>query len=88
MGSSVIMMKNRPWTNRVVGVSGPEHQKLKIDPVTLLEDANGVQLQTAHVHRALRVILGIDSDPLASRFALGGPDIGLLDPNHASPVPV
>lgn len=89
LGSSVIMMKSQSWTNRVVGMSGPEHQKLNLHPGTLQEDANGVRLQTAHVHRALRTVLGIAAEPLALRFDLRVPEIGgLLDPDHSSPLMV
>ena len=88
LGSSVIMMKNQTWTNRAVGLSGPLHQKLKINPVTLQEDADGVSLQTAHVHRLLRQIMGVQDDPLAVRFGFSAPEIGLLDPAHSSGVVV
>lgn len=89
LGSSLIMMKNQPWTNRVVGLSGPEHQKVNIHPETLLENASGVRLQTAHVHRALRTVLGIAAEPLALKFDLKVPEIGgFLDPAQASPIVV
>jgi hypothetical protein len=89
LGSSVIMMNNQPWTNRVVGLSGPEHQKVNIHPDTLLEDANGVRLQTAHVHRALRTLLGIAGEPLALKFDFRAPEIGgFFDPAQASPIAV
>ena len=62
-------MKNQNWTNRVVGVSGPAHEKVKIDPATLQPvTSGGVQLETAHVHQALRQILGIENHPLSQRF--------------------
>jgi hypothetical protein len=88
LGSSLIMAKNQTWTNRVVGVSGPEHQKLNIDPVTLQEDPAGVRLHTAHVHRALRDVLGIGLDPLARRFDFTVPEIGVLDSAQSSPISV
>jgi len=89
LGSSVVMMKNQNWTNRVVGLSGPEHQKVNIHPDTLQEDATGVRLQTAHVHRALRTILGIATDPLALKFDFKVPEIGgFFDADQGSPVPV
>lgn len=87
-GSSMIMMKNQSWTNRVVGMSGPAHEKVDIDPFTLQESSTGERLMTAHVHRALRRILGIDAHPLAQQYAFGVPEIDLLNPAVSSPVNV
>ncbi|MES9873850.1 MAG: DUF1501 domain-containing protein [Candidatus Sedimenticola sp. 6PFRAG7] len=87
-GSSVIMMKNQPWTNRVVGISGPKHQKLKINPATLQEDANGIRLRTAHVHQALRTILGIENDVLSKKYAFDVAPIDVLNTGVTSPVNV
>jgi hypothetical protein len=87
-GSSLIMMKNRSWTNRVVGMSGPAHEKVAIDPFTLQESPDGERLMSAHVHLALRRILGIDQHPLAQQYAFDVPEIDLLDPAVSSPVNV
>lgn len=87
-GSSVLMMKGQPWTNRVVGLSGPAHQKVNIDPATLQEDANGERLRMPHVHRALRRVLGIENDPICQQYDFGAPEIDLLNPSNQSPVNV
>jgi uncharacterized protein (DUF1501 family) len=86
-GSAVIMMKNQSWTDRVVGLSGPKHEKLTIDPQTLQEDPDGLRLRTGHIHQALRQILGIDQHPLAQEFPLNLPSINVFGPN-SSPVNV
>ena len=85
-GSSTIMMKNAPWGNRVVGMTGPKHQGTKINPMTLQADSNGVQLNPAHLQRALREILGIDQHPLALKFAFNEAEVDTLNPNNTSPV--
>ena len=87
-GSTIIMMKNQNWTNRVVGLSGPEHEKTKINPVTLQEDSAGVTLKSAHVHRALRKILGIDKHPLSQKFSCIEPEIDMFNASISSPVNV
>ena len=87
-GSAWIMMANQPWTDRSVGLSGPAHEKLDIDPVTLQPSATGERLRTAHVQVALRRILGIDQTPLAGQFPLDVPEIDLLNPAYQSGVAV
>ena len=69
IGSFVIMEKNQPWTNRVVGETDALHFAHRINPVTLeLDDANGTIIYPKHVHKALRRYLGIDNSPGALRF--------------------
>ena len=70
-----------------MGFSGPAHEKLDIDPVTLQESATGERLRTARVQVALRRIRGIDQTPLAQQYALDVLEIDLLDPAHQSGVP-
>lgn len=86
-GSSMIMASGQPWTNRVVGVSGPRHEKLNIDAETLQPNPDGVRLRTAHVQSTLRQILGIDSHPLVQQYPLAVPPIATLGSN-SSPVNV
>jgi hypothetical protein len=87
-GSAWIMMANQPWTDRSVGLSGPAHEKLDIDPVTLQPSATGERLRTAHVQVALRRILGIDQTALAGQYPLDVPEIDLLNPAYQSGVAV
>lgn len=84
--SNLIMMKNAPWANRVVGMSGPSHEVVAINPTTLHPDPHGVVLQPAHVHRALRRILGIQNSSLAQDFEYDQPHVELIDTNASSPV--
>jgi uncharacterized protein (DUF1501 family) len=69
-GSTILMQKNAPWANRVVGKTTELHKSLKINPQTLQVDANGVELEPAHIHQNLRSYLGISSNPAIQRFAL------------------
>lgn len=67
IGSFVVMEKNQRWTNRVVGETDELHFARRLNPVTLgRDDADGVLLHPAHVHKALRRYLGIQNS-LGSR---------------------
>lgn len=69
IGSLLVMCRNAPFTNRVVGLTDAEHNALKIDPVTLAEDAvDGLTLHPAHVHKALRRMLGVDTAAVTQLF--------------------
>ena len=69
IGSFVIMEKNQPWTNRVVGETNDLHFAHRINPTTLgRDDANGTIIYPKHVHKALRRYLGIENTPGAQRF--------------------
>ena len=69
IGSFVIMEKNQPWTNRVVGETDDLHFARRINPTTLQrDDANGTIIYPKHVHKALRRYLGIETTPGAQRF--------------------
>ena len=65
VGSFVIMEKNQPWTNRVIGETDGLHYAYKIDPATLDPvgdgDPNGTYVHPKHVHKALRKYLGIET---------------------------
>jgi uncharacterized protein (DUF1501 family) len=69
IGSVMVMQKNANFTNRVVGLTDSGHNALKINPQTLLADnTNGVILKPAHVHKALRKALGIDTAAVTQLF--------------------
>ena len=69
IGSFVIMEKNQPWTNRVVGETDDLHFARRINPTTLeRDDTNGTIIYPKHVHKALRLYLGIENTPGAQRF--------------------
>jgi len=72
IGSYVIMEKDQPWTNRVVGETDGLHFAQKINPATLdRDDTNGTIIYPKHVHKALRRYLGISNSPGALRFPFG-----------------
>ena len=69
IGSFVVMEKNQPWTNRVVGETDALHFTHKIHPATLQrDDANGTIIHPKHIHKALRRYFGIEDSPGAQRF--------------------
>ena len=69
IGSFVVMEKNQPWTNRVVGETDALHFAQKIHPRTLRrDDRNGATIHPKHVHKALRRYLGIEDSLGARRF--------------------
>ena len=65
----VIMEKNQPWTNRVIGSTDARHFSQRINPATLeRDDRGGSIICPKHVHKALRRCLGIEGTPVALRF--------------------
>ncbi len=69
IGSVVVMEKNQPWTNRVVGETDGGHNAFMINPATLLrDDVNGTIIYPKHVHKALRSYLGIGAAPVTTPF--------------------
>ena len=85
VSSAVLMMKNQPWTNRIVGVSGPKHELTALNPQTLQPDTSGITLRPAHVNRAMRRILAIDQHPLAQKYEFAEAELDLLNPGVQSP---
>ena len=71
-GSFIVMEKNQPWTNRVVGETDELHHAYNIDPATLKRaddsNPNGTHIYPKHVHKALRKYLGIENTQVAQRF--------------------
>ena len=69
IGSYVVMEKNRPWTNRAVGLTDPVHNAYRINPATLeRDDRNGTIIYPKHVHKALRRYFGLEQTPGAVRY--------------------
>ena len=69
IGSYVVMEKNQPWTNRVVGETDDLHFAHRINPTTLeRDDTGGTIIYPKHVHKALRRYLGIENSSGALRF--------------------
>ena len=69
-GSTILMQKNAPWANRVIGKTTELHKALKINPRTLQVDSNGIELEPTHIHQNLRQYLGIETNTAAVRFQL------------------
>jgi hypothetical protein len=65
--------------NRVIGATDDDLLPVAIDPKTLTPDPAGVRLRPAHIHRALRKILGVAGSPLDERFPLPGEDLPLFE---------
>lgn len=78
IGSYLIMGKDVPWGNRVVGATDELHYTRAIDPTNLrtTRSARGVVVTPAHIHRALRQQLGIEA--FAETHGLGLSDTPLL----------
>ena len=70
IGSAIIMQKNAPWGNRVIGVTDEGHNAIKINPLSLQPDVNGTLIYPRHVMTAFRQLAGIDTHPIAQRFPL------------------
>ena len=75
IGSFIVMEKNQPWTNRVVGETDELHFARKINPTTLRrDDAGGTLVHPRHVHKALRRYLGIEGATDSQRFPFANTD--------------
>jgi len=62
--SAVLMEKDAPWGNRVIGLTDEGHNALSINPGTLQrDDSNGTKIYPKHIHKAVRDYLGIGYQP-------------------------
>ena len=80
--SSMMMMGPDIPGNRVIGGTDDRHNLYLVDPVTLEptgrpDEADGVRLGIADVHRALRDLAGVPDDLKAS-FPLAGEDLPIF----------
>ena len=81
VGSYILMEKNAPWGNRLVGRTDALHFAQRIDPATLKESRNGVLITPAHVHKAIQEYLGLDQYAQELGFALRDTEsLPLFDP--------
>ena len=72
IGSFIVMEKNQPWTNRVVGETDELHFARRISPTSLApDDVDGTIIYPRHVHKALRGHLGIGNSPHSLLFPFG-----------------
>jgi len=83
IGSYIIMEKNPPWGNRVVGITDELHNALPINPTTLKQDKNkGINILPSHVHLALRKYLGLENLANEFGFRLDVESMPLFDPTR------
>ena len=81
VGSYIIMERNAPWGNRVVGATDALHFAQRIDPISLKESRDGIIITPAHVHQAIRAHLGFDQYASGVGFALDDTEtLPLFDP--------
>ncbi len=71
VSSYLVMEKNVPWSNRVVGLTDEAQNAFKINPFTLeRDDSQGTIIYPKHVHKALRRYLALDNTPADANFQL------------------
>lgn len=76
--SSVIMSKNKSWTDKVVGITTSDHEAQNLNASTLALDTNGVRLEPKHIQQAMRKLAGIDQHEICQRFNLNAEDINFF----------
>ena len=85
IGSYMIMEKNAPWGNRVVGLTDELHFAKGINAETLKEDRNGVYMTPSHVHKAIQQYMGFDRFAEDLGHGLGDVEsLPLFDPFKAT----
>lgn len=68
IGSYIVMERNARFTNQVIGETDAIHNAYSINPSSLQRDnVGGVIIKPAHVHKALRRYLGLETGE-SSRF--------------------
>lgn len=69
IGSYIVMERNAGFTNKVVGETDEGHNTLPINHASLQRDPiNGEIIKPAHVHKALRKYLGLESSDITGSF--------------------
>lgn len=70
VGSAIVMERNAPWGNRMVGATDEGQNIIPINPITLQPQTNGGSvIYPKHVMQSLRGYMGISDNPLVSPFA-------------------
>ena len=71
VGSYMVMEKNAPYTNRVIGATDEEQNALGLDTSTFNTSSfSGTKLVPAHVQKALRNYLGLETSATTLAFPL------------------
>ena len=76
--SSIIMSKNKSWTNRVVGVTTDDHEAQPINISTLALDDDGIILEPKHIQQAMRELAGVEGHEFSQRFNLDAESVNLF----------
>ncbi|MFT4728663.1 MAG: hypothetical protein ACI9UN_003175 [Granulosicoccus sp.] len=69
IGSTIVMRKDAPWANRVVGLTDEGQNAIKISPETLAADESGTFVYPKHVHQGLRTLMGLDDIAVSAGLA-------------------
>jgi len=87
LGSTIIMKRGVPWTNRVVGRTDELQNGVKINPATLqIDEANGSLIYPKDVMMALRRHLGVADHPSIAQFDLRvDQDFDFFNPELSTP---
>lgn len=71
IGSFLVMEKNAPFTNKIIGGTDEEQNALFLNPNTLATSSfSGTKLVPAHIHKALRKYLHLEASPISDSFPL------------------
>ena len=69
IGSFMVMQRGASWGNRVAGLTDEGHNTYHINPSTLEpDDSSGTIIYPAHVHKALRRMLGLENTGVDADF--------------------
>lgn len=56
----------------IIGASNDKHEALAVNPSTLVPvTTGGIKIRPDHIHKQLRKLAGIDTNPIATRYGLG-----------------
>ena len=84
IGSYMIIEKDAPWGNRVVGLTDELHFATPIDPQSLKASSRGLVMTPGHINQALREYLGIDGYAADLGHQLSIASLPLFDPFKSS----
>jgi hypothetical protein len=86
IGSVVVMEKNAPWGNRVVGLTDEAQNAYSINPDTLQrDDSGGTIIYPKHIHKALRRHLGLENSAVEADFRFSNTeDFDFFNPDKST----
>jgi hypothetical protein len=87
VGSAIIMERDAPWGNRVVGLTDEGQNVVPINPLTLQPQQNGGSIiYPKHVMQALREYMGISNSPLLNPFPFNNSEnFAFFNPSVSTP---